>query len=74
MPVTPESVLEHQTIILLCLTTLVHFLVMKKILILMMKICAETLKQVFSNGKKSFKKDLLAHPKCKFFHVYISYE
>ena len=71
MPVTPESVLEHQTIILLCPTTLIHFLVMKKT---MMKICAETLKKVFSNGKKSFKKDLLAHPKRKFFHVYISYE
>ena len=64
MPVTPESVLEHQTIILLCPTTLIHFLVMKKT---MMKICAETLKKVFSNGKKSFKKDLLTHTKRKFF-------
>jgi len=38
---------------------------------MMSKFCAETLKKVFLNGKKEFKKDLPALPPRKLFHVYV---
>ena len=38
---------------------------------MMSKFCAETLKKVFLNEKKEFKKDLPALPPRKLFHVYV---